>query len=107
MKPLYDVNKQELEVGDIVFRPIFSTLRLCQILHITEKTVHLSVYRSCRYIDYFRDFKDHKDRVSVARGTYGISKIYEYPELLLVEKNAPISDNLKKFVKLRPISGKG
>lgn len=107
MKPLYDISKQELEVGDIVLRPIFSTLRLCQILHITKKTVHLSVCRNYRYIDYLRDLKDHNDRVSVARGTYGISKIYEYPELLLVEKNVPILDNLKKFVKLRPIFGKG
>lgn len=104
--PLYDINNVELNVGDVVYRSIYSIFEKTQILKINEKSVTISVEREVHIRSWGKPvtiynqerFLNHNSYISLKRGiTYNGR---HYPEFLLCEKNVPLSDKLKNvFIK--------
>lgn len=101
-----DVEGRELEVGDIVYRPKFSSLEKCQIVRMTKNAIGISVRKETntyngsdyKYVKKYAKFEDHNDFLYVKQISYnGVV----YPQLILVAKQQPFSEELKKFVILR------
>ena len=102
-----DVEGRELEVGDIVYRSKFSKLEKCQIVRLTKNSVVISVQKESRvtykgvpykYVNKYAKFEDHNDFLYVRISEYSS---VTYPQLILVAKQQPFSEELKKFVILR------
>jgi len=90
MRKIYDINNQLVEVGDLVIRPKFSCLTQHYVLSFTKHSIILSCNRDINnYIAWKNILSEHDDR----------QYVYDFGDLLILEKNTKIPEELKKFIK--------
>lgn len=93
-----DIDGNEIEIGDIVLRPIYSRLTKHYVLGFCngDRGLQLS-----RYLKQSSWNKNYYYTASLADITNHNSKqnISYSPNVLIYQKNATISENLRKFVK--------
>ena len=104
MREILDILGNKIEVGDIVLRPIHSSLTKVYILGISAKGVCISSQKVTRtgltyYSGQLRP--DYTFTDSNAKLENHNSKQYlSYPpDFYILEKNAVIPENLKQFIK--------
>ena len=98
IKPLYDIDGNELNIGDTVLRPIYSMLLKCKIVNITNRGVRVSVYRgnigSRNPTNNWKSapIDDHNSTVVIPR-----IERYDFPCFLLLEKGNLSQEDIHKF----------
>lgn len=98
IKPLYDIDGNELNIGDTVLRPVSSMLLKCKIVNITNRGVRVSVYRrnigSRNPTNNWKNIpiEDHNSTVMIQR-----IESCDFPSLLLLEKGNLSQEDIHKF----------
>lgn len=101
-----DINGVPAEVGDLILFPLFARLQKGIILHFTPQ----GMYISCERVTYTTNsyngqpfsttYVSYRNRDSNCSTHNG--KVYKrWLEYFIIEKNVPIPDELKKFIKLK------
>ena len=103
IKPLLDINDNLVEVGDIIYRSVYSTICKCQVVSISSTGIRVSVCRKdprytsrkWRYTIYKKgDFDQHNSTVTLRRYYYHGD---DYPIVVLVEKRKLTAEDLQKY----------
>lgn len=114
-RPMVDVRGRLVEVGDIIYRPIFSFLEPSYVLRITPYAIYVSVKKVIysgkisyvarnnnnvkivekHYVARNNNIDTHNNVVRVARYE---STNHNFPNVIIVRKQAVIPENLKRFL---------
>jgi len=104
MREILDILGRQIEVGDIVLRPIFSQLIKSYVLGITPT----GMYFSCEKVESTRT-TNWQTRETVpyfytnTTGNIANHNMKQYvryvQDMYILEKNAVIPENLKQFIK--------
>lgn len=99
-RPMVDVRGRLVEVGDIIYRPIFSFLEPSYVLKITPYAIYVSVVKviysgKISYVARNNNIATHNNVVRIARYE---STIHNFPNVIIVRKQAVIPENLKRFL---------
>lgn len=101
----YDINNNLIEIGDIIYRVIFSNIVKCQVVNITNSVIKVSVHRKeftgrrqkIGYTTYMNDNLDeHNSTVDIQR--YRCSN-RSYPNVILIEKRKLTKEDVDKYKK--------
>jgi len=85
-----DIEGREIEIGDVVLRPMWGTLNKHIVLGFTPSTIKLSCFRHAHSsMGYFKNFTQHNS----------MQYLRWIPDLFIYKKNVEIPENLRKFIK--------
>lgn len=99
-RPMVDVRGRLVEVGDIIYRPIFSVLEPSYVLRITPCAIYVSVKKiiysgRVMYVARNNNIDIHDNVVRVARYE---STTHNFPNVIIAKKQAVIPESLKRFL---------
>ena len=103
--PFYDINNNLIEIGDIIYRVIFSNIVKCQVVNITNSVIKVSVHRResnrtwpkiGRTTYNNKGLDEHNSTVDMHRYIY--SNV-SYPNVLLIEKRKLTKEDVDKYKK--------
>lgn len=99
-RPMVDVEGKLVEVGDIIYRPIFSVLEPSYVLRITPYAIYVSVKKviysgKISYVARNNNIDTHDNVVRVARYE---STTRSFPNVIIAKKQEVIPESLKRFL---------